>query len=446
MLEFVSPEILTLIIFSVALALILLGHPIAFALMGAAAWVGYTTVGPKCFDMFQSGLYTQATSYSMLAVPLFVFMGNMIETTGITRRMFESVYVWIGKMKGSLLVVTIIIGTILAACVGVIAASVTMLGLIGLPMMMERGYDKKLACGAICSSGSLGILIPPSVLLVMYGPTAGLSVGKLFMGAMGPGLLLAVLYIAYNLIMCHLHPEMAPAASADEVNMPIGEKVKLLVFSLLPPVILICAVLGSIMFGIAAPTEAAAVGALASILLSMAYRTFNMENLNRALKATAKNYAMVQMIIWAAKAFTTLFLKIGCGSVITNIIGNMPGGRWSAFLIIMIITFILGMFIDWIGIIMIMVPIITPMVTQLGFDEIWFAMMIIVNLQLSFITPPFAYSIFFLKDVTRPEWGISTADIIQGIIPYIFIIALTLVLCCIFPQILTWLPSIAVGA
>ena len=444
MLEFVSPEILTIIIFAVALVLILFGNPIAFALMGAAAFVGYTTVGPKCFDMFQSGMYTQVTSYSMLAVPLFVFMGNMIETTGITKRMFEAVYVWLGKMRGSLLVVTIIIGTILAACVGVIAASVTMLGLIGLPMMMERGYDKKLACGAICSSGSLGILIPPSVLLVVYGPTAGLSVGKLFMGALGPGLLLAALYIAYNVIACYINPKLAPAAKSEEIDIPISEKIKLLVVSLLPPLLLISAVLGSIMFGIAAPTEAAAVGALAAILLSVAYRSFTMENLKRALVATAKNYAMVQMIMWAAKAFTVLFLRIGCGSVIVNIISNMPGGSWAAFLIIMLITFVLGMFIDWLGIIMIMVPIITPIVPQLGFDPVWFAMMIIVNLQLSFITPPFAYAIFFLKDVTRPEWGIETMDIIKGIIPYIFIIAFTLVLCCIFPQILTWLPSVAV--
>lgn len=445
MLEFASPELLAVIIFAVALVLILIGHPIAFALMGASAFVGITAVGTNVFDMFQSGVYVQATSYSMLAVPLFVFMGNMIETTGITKRMFEAVYVWMGRMRGSLLVVTIIIGTILAACVGVIAASVTMLALIGLPMMMERGYDKKLACGAICSSGSLGILIPPSVLLVMYGPTAGLSVGKLFMGAIGPGLLLAAMYIGYNMIMCAIHPDYAPAADAEEIAIPVSEKLRMLFTSLLPPVLLIAAVLGSIMFGIAAPTEAAAVGALASILLSVAYRSFSMENLKSALSATAKNYAMVQMIMWAAKAFTTLFLKMGCGNVITNIIGNMPGGRWSAFLIIMIITFILGMFIDWIGIIMIMVPLVTPMVSRLGFDEIWFAMMIIVNLQLSFITPPFAYAIFFLKDTTRPEWGITTGDIIRGIIPYVFIIMICLILCCIFPPILTWLPSVAVG-
>lgn len=445
MLTFLGTKALTVIIFAVALLFILLGHPIAIALMGSAAVVGVLTVGPKCFDMFQSGVYVQATSYSMLAVPLFVFMGNMIEASGITKNMFGSVYVWMGKTRGSLLIVTVIIGTILAACVGVIAASVTMLAMIGLPMMMERGYNKRLACGAICASGSLGILIPPSVMLVLYAPTAGLSVGALFMGALGPGLLLSFLYILYNVVMCHIHPEYAPIAREDELAIPFGKKLKMLVTSLLPPLLLIVAVLGSIMGGIAAPTEAAAVGALATILLAIAYRSFNFDILWTALKGTAKNYAMVQMIMWGAKAFTTLFLKIGCGGVITNILSNISGGPWVAFIIIMLIVFVLGMFIDWIGIIMIMVPLLTPIIPKLGFDPIWFAMMIIVNLQLSFITPPFAYAIFFCKDCTKPEMGIETIDIIKGIIPYLFIIAFVLVLCCFFPQILTWLPEVAIG-
>ena len=243
MLTFLGTKALTVIIFAVALLFILLGHPIAIALMGSAAVVGVLTVGPKCFDMFQSGVYVQATSYSMLAVPLFVFMGNMIEASGITKNMFGSVYVWMGKTRGSLLIVTVIIGTILAACVGVIAASVTMLAMIGLPMMMERGYNKRLACGAICASGSLGILIPPSVMLVLYAPTAGLSVGALFMGALGPGLLLSFLYILYNVVMCHIHPEYAPIAREDELAIPFGKKLKMLVTSLLPPLLLIVAVL-----------------------------------------------------------------------------------------------------------------------------------------------------------------------------------------------------------
>ena len=436
---------LTAIIFIAALLLILLGHPIAIALMGSAAVIGVLTVGERCFTMFQAGVYVQATNYTMLAVPLFVFMGNMIEVTGITNNMFEALYVWIGKMRGSLLVVVCIIGTILAACVGVIAASVTMLAMIGLPMMMERGYDKRLATGAICASGSLGILIPPSVLLVLYAPTAGLSVGKLFVGAVGPGLLLCVLYCAYNIIMCIIHPEYAPVASEKDFDIPLGKKLKMLITAILPPVILIAAVLGSIMFGIAAPTEAAAVGALATIILSFVYKSFTFERLWDALRRTAKNYAMVQMIMWGAKGFTTLFLKIGCGNVITSLLTNMAGGRWAAFGLIMLIVFLLGMFIDWIGIIMIVVPLVTPLVPKLGFDPIWFAMMIIVNLQLSFITPPFAYAIFFCKDCCKPEYGIETKDIISGIIPYLFLIALCLALCCVFPGILTYLPSIANG-
>ena len=320
-----------------------------------------------------------------------------------------------------------------------------MLALIGLPMMMERAYDKRLACGAICASGSLGILIPPSVLLVMYGPAASLSVGKLFAGAIGPGLLLALLYIIYNVIMCVIDPHKAPSATKEETAVPLAQKLKLLFTSLLPPLLLIFAVLGSIMLGIAAPTEAAAVGALASIIMAFFYKSFSYANLRKALKSTAKNYAMVQMIIWAAKAFTSLFLRMGCGILITQTLANMQGGRGTAFLIIMIITFILGMFIDWIGIIMIMIPIITPWAIKAGFDQVWFAMMIIVNLQFSFITPPFAYAIFFLKDTTRPEWGITTGDIIKGILPYLALITIALILCIIFPFIITWLPSVSIG-
>ncbi len=444
MLANASPELLTLLIFAITLFFILIGNPIAYALMGGAIVIGITTIGPKAYDLFQTGIYVQITSYGLLAVPLFVFMGNMIETTGITKRMFDALNVCMGNIRGGLIVVTIIIGTILAACVGVIAASVVMLGLIGLPMMMERGYDKKLACGAICASGSLGILIPPSIMLVMYGPAASISVGKLFMGAFLPGLLLSALYIIYNLIMCGINPALAPPSPKTE-DVPLGKKIKMLVISLVPPLVLISAVLGAIMFGVAAPTEAAAVGALASILLAIAYKTFTMENLRKALVDTAKNYAMVQMIAWSAKAFTVLFLKLGCGSVIKDVILGIPGGRWASFLVIMLITFILGMFIDWIGIILIMIPIVTPLAATMGFDAVWFAMMIIINLQLSFITPPFAYAIFFLKGVTRPEWDISTNDIIMGILPYIGIICLGLVLCTIFPQIITYLPSIAVG-
>jgi len=441
-----SAQLCTLLIFAITLVYILIGNPIAFALMGGAATVGVMTLGVKVFDMFTSGVYVQATNYDMLAVPLFVFMGNMIEVTGITKRMFDAMYVWIGKIRGGLLVVTIIIGVILAACVGVVAASVVMLGLIGLPMMMERGYNKSLSAGAICSAGSLGILIPPSIMLVMYGPSASLSVGKLFMGAFVPGFLLGALYTGYNLVACAINPKLAPAAGHDDelTSLPISKKLMVTLTGLLPPVLLILAVLGSIMFGIAAPTEAAAVGALVAVIMAICYRKFTLQNFHKALYDTAQNYAMVQMIAWAAKAFTILFLRLGCGNVVSDVIMAVPGGRWASFAVIMLIVFILGMFIDWLGIILILIPIVTPLAAEMGFDAIWFAMMIIINLQLSFITPPFAYAIFFLKGICRPEWGIETIDIVKGIVPYLALIAVCLILCIIFPQIITWLPNLTI--
>ena len=444
MLISLSPEVITILLFIGAIALIILGCPIAFALAGVATIVGVPVIGMHVFDMFRAGVYGLTTSYTLLAVPLFVFMGNMVESTGITGRMFEAFNLWIGRLRGGLAIISILIGTILAACVGVIAASVVMLTLLALPVMIDNGYDKSLATGAICAGGSLGILIPPSVMLVLYGPAASLSVGKLFMAAIVPGLLLSLLYIIYIFIICRLKPSLAPMPATASETIPLSVKLKSLVTSLLPPLFLIFAVLGSIILGLASPTEAASVGALASILLALAYRSFNFKVLKKVLLETLTTYAMVLAIAWGAKMFTTVFLKLGCGSVVADLVCAVPGGKWGSFLLIMIIVFILGMFIDWIGIIFIMVPIITPLVKNLGFDPIWFAMMIILNLQLSFITPPFAYSIFYLKGVAKPEWGISTRHIIKGIIPYIGLIFLALFLCILFPNIILWLPNLAI--
>lgn len=438
-----SPEILTAVMFIISLIIILMGNPIAFALFGAASITGLLTLGPNVFNLFQTSTYAQITGYSLLAVPLFVFMGNMIETTGIAKSMFEALNVCMGHIRGGLLVVAIIIGTILAACVGIVAASISMLTIFALPIMLEKGYSKPLCSGTICASGTLGVLIPPSILLVVYGPTAGISVGKLFMAAFGPGFLLSLLYIGYVIIACKLNPNLAPA-SEKRTDISTKVKLKMLLKSLVPPLFLILAVLGSIGFGIAAPTEAAAVGALAAVVLAICYRTFTFSALKKALIDTVKNYAMVIMIVACAKCFTSLFLKLGCGNVIADLIMGIPGGRWASFLVIMFITFILGMFIDWIGIIFIMVPIITPLVSALGFDPLWFAMMVIVNLQMSFITPPFATSLFFYKGTVRPEWNISTIDIYKGIIPFVGLVSLALVLCTIFPQIITWLPSVMI--
>lgn len=440
----ISPQIVTILMFGGVIAAVIAGLPLAFSLAGIAAIVGVLTQGLQVFEMFRMAIFAALGDFVLLAVPLFVFMGNMVETTGITKKMFDALYVWLGGLRGGLAIITIIIGAILAACVGVVAASVIMLGVIAIPSMLEKGYDKSLISGAICAGGTLGILIPPSVMIVMYGPAAGLSVGKLFMAAFTPGILLAICYCVYIYIRCLINPSLGPVVPVEERRVPLAKKMRLLFTSLIPPVLLVVSVLGSILLGLATPTEAAAMGALASVLMAWAYRTLTFERFKKACIDTVRVACMAQMVAWSAKMFTSLFLKLGCGSVIVELMTSLPFGRWGVFLMVMAIVFVLGAFIDWVGIIYIMVPIITPLARTLGFDPIWFAMMIIVNLQYSFMTPPFAYAIFYLKGITKKEWGITTNDIIMGVLPYLGIVTIVIALCAVFPNIILWLPNLMV--
>jgi tripartite ATP-independent transporter DctM subunit len=439
-----SPEWITILMFAAILIGILLGYPLAIVLAGVATITGILIEGPQVFSMFRLRMHGIMSNYIFLAVPLFIFMGNMVERTGAAEKMFNALHLWLGGIRGGLAIATIIIGTILAACVGVIAASVVMLALIAIPSMLKRGYSKSLTCGAVCAGGSLGILIPPSIMLVIYGPTASLSVGKLFMAAFMPGFLLSALYIAYIVLRCKFNPELAPPLSKDERAVPLRKKLNMLVTSLLPPLFLILAVLGSIFFGIAAPTEAAALGALASVILALAFRSLDFQALKEITYTTMRVTCMVVLIAFGATMFTGVFLSLGCGDVLSDLIISVPFGRWGSFGVIMLIVFILGMFIDWIGIIFILVPLVTPMADVLGFHPIWFAMMFIINLQFSFITPPFSYALFYLKGIAKDEWELSINDIINGIIPYLGLIAIGLGLCIVFPQIVLWLPRIMV--
>jgi len=368
-------------------------------------------------------------------------MGIMVEKSGVSKQLFDTLYLWLGGVRGGLAVATIWFGTILAATVGVIAASVTMLGLIALPSMLQRGYSKELSTGACCAGGSLGILIPPSIMLIFYGPMANISVGQLFMAAFPAGFLLSALYTAYILVRCKLRPLEAPVLPPEERNVPMRHKLYLLVTGLLPTVILILAVLGSIFLGIAAPTEAAAVGALAATIMVAAYRRLNFRVIKETCFATAGTFSMVFIVVVGATFFTSIFLGLGCGDVVNSFVLATPGGKWGALLVIMFIIFVLGMLIDWMGIVLIMIPIVTPIASAVGFDPLWFSMMIIVNLQMSFISPPFAYAIFFLKAVTTTEQGIDTGHIIRGAVPYIGMIVIALTLMVIFPEIVTWLPG-----
>ena len=435
-----SSELLTILMFTLLVAFVLLGYPLAFVLGGIGLGLGFLMWGPPVFEIAYLRMFGAVTTYSLLAVPLFVLMGLMMERSGVSDGLFDALHLWLGRFRGGLAVATILLGTLLAATVGVIAASVTMLGLIAMPSMLKHGYSKELACGAVCAGGSLGILIPPSVMLVLYGPMADISVGRLFMAAFMPGFLLSALYCAFITLLCILRPSVAPSA-LEVQRISFMKKTKLLVTSLVPPVVLILAVLGSIFFGVAAPTEAAAVGALASILMCLAYRKLTFHVLWDSLVGTAKVVGMAFMVVIGAAIFTAVFIKGGGTSVVSNALMSVPGGRWGPFILIMLLTFVLGMFIDWIGIILVVVPIMAPIVHVLGFDPLWFAMMIIVNLQLSFITPPLAYSIFFLQGTLEPSMGVTTGHIIRGVLPYVGLIWLALLIMVRFPEIVLWLPG-----
>jgi len=436
-----SPEIITFLMIAGIIVGVMTGFPLAFVVGSVGLIMGYLLLGNAAFEILYSRLYSLSLNYPLLAVPLFTFMGVVLQRSGIADGLFDALYLWLGGFRGGLAVSTIIFGTVLAACLGVITASVTMLTLIALTPMVKRGYNKALASGAVCAGGTLGILIPPSVMLVIYGPMAMVSVGKLFMAAIFPGLLLCTLYCVYVAVACIRKPDWGPPVPKEERNVPLAVKTKMLLYSLVPPALLILSVLGTIFFGIAPPTEAASVGAFAAMVLAIVYRKFSWNILKGTCLDTMRVSAFVLMIGCLSFAFVGVFISTGCGDVVANVIMATPGGKWGAFLMVMFLVFILGMLIDWIGIVFIMVPILAPIGPELGFDPLWFGMMICVNLQMSFMTPPFAVSIFVCRGTAAPELGVTMSDIIRGVIPFVCLIIIGLILCTVFPQIILWLPS-----
>ena len=441
-----SAEFVAFLMLGGVFTLVLTGFPIAFVIGSVAFLVGLLIFGPvTTFHILYSRFYDLSLNYPYLAVPLFTFMGVVLQHSGITKDLYDSLYESLGQLKGGLAIVTVIFGTILATCLGVIAASVTILTLIALRPMVVRGYDKPLAAGTIVASGTLGILIPPSIMLVVYGPQAGISIGQMFMGAVFPGLMLATCYVSYVGIRCYLNPELGPAIPADQLTPFSFKKVWRLAKSMVPPVMLILAVLGTIFSGIAPPTEAAAVGCLASILLAVGYRKFSFELLKHASLETLRVSAFVVLIAALCYAFVGIFMSAGSGEVVSSLILSVPGGKWASFSMIMLIVFLLGLFIEWIGIVFIIVPIFSPILAELGFNSLWAGMMICINLQMAFQTPPMAMSIFVLKGAAPADLGLTMSDIIKGVIPFVLIIMFVLLLCTLFPGIITWLPEKMIG-
>ncbi len=440
-----SPELVTIIMLGGVLVFVMTGFPLAYVIGAIGVVMGIFLCGiGGVGEIFVLRTYRLMSNYVLFAVPLFVFMGSMLERSGIIEKLYATLYLWLGGFRGGLAVVTVLVGTVMAATVGVITASVTLLTLIALPSMIKRGYSKSFASAACVAGGVLGILIPPSIMIVVYGPMAEVSVGRMFFGAFVPGFILAICYTAYIVIRAFAQPAIGPPVPVEERAIPFLKKTVMLAVSLVPPAILIMSVLGAIFFGIASPTEAAAAGALMATILTIAYRRFSWHVLRDVMSTTLRLSGFILLVGSMSFAFVGVFLGYGCGEVVTQFIMGVPGGKWGAFAVIMLIVFLLGFFIDWIGILFIMVPIITPIFEALGFDPIWAAVIVCVNLQTSFMTPPFAMGIYICRGAADPSLGIVVMDIIRGIIPYVFIVLVVIGLLCVFPQIITWLPGLMI--
>lgn len=445
-----SVELMTIAMFVTLLLVIPLGHPLAYTLGAVATLFGLIDNGfnlNALFNQFSNNAWGLMNNYTLVAIPLFIFMAQLLDCSKIAEELFESLYIVLGGLKGGLGLAVIVVCTVFAATTGIIGASVVGMGLLAGPPMIQKGYQKELTAGLICSAGTLGILIPPSIMMVVYAGLAGLketSVGNLFAGAIFPGLLLSGFYLVYTYIRCAINPELGPPISKEEAaKYSAAQKWKMTLKSLLPPLLLILMVMGTILAGIATATEAAGMGALGAFLLALFNRAVTWEVVFKACKATLKTTAMVMLLFIGGTYFSTVFLGMGGGDVVANFLIGSGLNKWVIMLIMMTIVFILGMFIDWAAILLITVPIFMPIAMEIGFDPLWFAMMMCVNLQTSFLTPPFGYALFYFAGVA-PK-GYTMMHIYRGIIPFVAIQVVGLTLLAVFPQIIMWLPSVVFG-
>lgn len=428
-----------------ALILLSLGFPVAFSLGGVAilfALIG-TALGQFSFGFFNampSRIFGIMANYTLLAIPYFIFLGSMLEKTGIAEKLLETMGILFGRVRGGLALAVVIVGALLAASTGVVAATVVAMGLISLPIMLRYGYNKELAAGVIVASGTLGQIIPPSVVLVVLGDQLGIPVGDLFIGSLIPGLMMAGAFALHVLIVAYLKPEVAPALP-DRVMIG-GKKLLVRVITvMLPPLVLIVLVLGSIFAGIATPTEAGALGSVGAIILAAINGQLNWTALREVCDATMRITTMVMFILIGSTAFSLVFRGLGGDRFMSDILIDLPGGAIGFLLVNMLVIFLLGFFIDFFEIAFIIIPIFAPIAQQLGLDLVWYGVIVGANLQTSFLTPPFGFALFYLRGVAPPE--LKTEDIYRGAIPFILLQLLVLTLIIIFPQLVSFLPSLS---
>lgn len=453
-------EYLPLLLFAVVFLVLLLGYSVAFSLAGTALLFAGFGILTGSFDSaflsaFPSRLFGIISNQTLIAVPLFVLMGVTLEKARIAENLLDTMARLFGRLKGGLGISVVLVGMLLAASTGIVGATVVTMGLMSLPTMLKRGYHPAFATGVICATGTLGQIIPPSIALVLLGDVLSnayqkaqldmgifspqtVSVGDLFVGAVVPGLILVALYLAYTLLMAYLKPELCPAIGDDD-HHDNTSLAKQALFSLMPPILLIFAVLGSILGGYATPTEAAGVGAIGALLLALINRQLSLQALQEIAQSTTQVTAMVFLILIGATLFSLVFRGFGGEELIQHIFAQMPGGVFGATLVVMLIIFFLGFILDFIEITFVVVPIVGPILLAMGLDPVWLGILIAVNLQTSFLTPPFGFALFYLRGVA-PD-SLATGDIYKGVLPFIVIQIILMLLLALWPGLATWLPG-----
>lgn len=459
-------EVMALLLFISVCLVLLTGYPVAFALSGTALLFAFIGIITGTFDTaflsaLPNRLYGIMTNMTLIAVPLFIFMGVMLEKSKVADKLLDTMALLFGSLRGGLGISVILVGMLLAASTGIVGATVVTMGLLSLPTMIKRGYDPAIATGAICASGTLGQIIPPSIILILLGDVLSsayqqaqldmgiftpksVSVGDLFAGALLPGLLLVVLYIIYLITMTFIKPDSMPAIPSEERDISNYELYIRVLKVLFPPLFLILAVLGSILMGLATPTEAASVGAIGAILLAITQRQFTLEILQHVMRDTLRITSMVFLIFIGASLFSLVFRGFGGDDVVREILTDLPGGVISAMFIVMLVMFLLGFILDFIEITFVMVPIVAPILFTMGIDPVWLGIMFAINLQTSFLTPPFGFALFYLRGVAPKE--IPTSAIYRGVAPFIAIQIFMMTILVFWPELATWLPNLIYGS
>jgi len=434
-------EAWALVMFVVAIIFLLFGYPVAFTLGAVAMLFGGIFLGLDFFNLLPLRIWGIMANFTLLAVPMFVFMGVVLEKSGIAEELLETMALLFGRIRGGLAVSIVAVGALLAATTGVVGASVVTMGIIALPALLKHGYQKELSCGTIAASGTLGQIIPPSIILILLGDVIGVPVGSLFTAAVAPGLLLIALFIVYIMLVAWRRPDLAPPVKASLMLSSDGVSLlRRFMKGLLPPLLLVMAVLGSIFLGIASPTESAAVGALGAMMLALINKRFPLSSLQDALRQTTRMTSMVFMILIGATAFGLVFRGMGGDMLVEDLMMQVPGEEWGFLAVSMALIFVLGFFLDFLEICFIVVPILAPIASLMGIDLLWFAVLIAMNLQTSFLTPPFGFSLFYLKAAAPAEIKIN--HIYKGVIPFVLIQLLVLVLLVVWPEITLWLPEV----